>query len=156
MNTFETLKEGIQQQDGTKFPSKAFADLVLRPAYDNAKENLLGAMMEVNRAQLIMLCERGLLTQQEAESIEKGLRQLDLRALETGEYTGAYEDLFFEVEGKLLDACGDPAGSLHLARSRNDMGVTMYRMVLRRRLFKVMEAINGFLAKVAVLAREHE
>ena len=156
MNTFETLKEGIQQQDGTKFPSKAFADLVLRPAYDNAKENLLGAMMEVNRAQLIMLCERGLLTQQEAESIEKGLRQLDLRALETGEYTGAYEDLFFEVEGKLLDACGDPAGSLHLARSRNDMGVTMYRMVLRRRLFKVMEALNGFLAKVAVLAREHE
>lgn len=156
MNTFENLREQIQQQDGTKFPSKAFAELVLRPAYDNAKQNLLGAMMEVNRAQLIMLHEQGLLTQQEAKSIEKGLREIDLQALVHGEYTGKYEDLFFEVEGKLLELCGDPAGSLHLARSRNDMGVTMYRMVLRQRLLGVMEALSDFIAKVAVLAKEHE
>lgn len=156
MKEFETLREQIRQQDGDRFPSRAFAALVLRPAYDQAKKNMLGAMMEVNRAHLIMLHEQGLLTQQEAESIGKGLNEIDTEALEHGEYTGQYEDLFFEVEGKLLELCGDPAGSLHLARSRNDMGVTMYRMVLRRRLTGVMEALNGFIAKLAVLAREHE
>lgn len=156
MTDFETMREQIRQQDGDAFPSKAFTALVLKPAYDNAKQNLLGSMMEVNRAQLIMLREQGLLTQQEALSIEKGLREIDLHALEHGEYTGKYEDLFFEVEGKLLELCGDPAGSLHLARSRNDMGVTMYRMVLRRRLAGVMEALHGFIAKVNALAKEHE
>ncbi len=156
MNEFDALRAQIQAQDGDRFPSKAFTALVLKPAYDNAKENLLGAMMEVNRAQLIMLREQGLLTAEEALAIEKGLRQIDTDALAHGEYTGAYEDLFFEVEGKLLELCGDPAGSLHLARSRNDMGVTMYRMVLRRRLAQVMEALSDFIAKVAVLAKEHE
>ena len=156
MTDFETMREQIRQQDGDAFPSKAFTALVLKPAYDNAKQNLLGSMMEVNRAQLIMLREQGLLTQQEALSIEKGLREIDLHALEHGEYTGKYEDLFFEVEGKLLELCGDPAGSLHMARSRNDMGVTMYRMVLRRRLAGVMEALHGFIAKVNALAKEHE
>lgn len=156
MEAFDTLREQIRQQDGEKFPSRAFTALVLKPAYDHAKQNLLDAMMEVNRAQLIMLRERELLTRQEAACIEKGLRQIDLHALEHGEYTGQYEDLFFEVEGKLLELCGDPAGSLHLARSRNDMGVTMYRMVLRRRLAGVMEALDGFITKMNILAREHE
>ena len=156
MRDFEAMKREIEARDGQRFPAKAFTALVLKPAYDHAKQNLLGAMMEVNRAQLIMLRERELLTQQEASCIEKGLREIDLGALESGEYTGMYEDLFFEVEGKLLELCGDPAGSLHLARSRNDMGVTMYRMVLRRRLAGVMEALNRFIEQVSVLAKAHE
>ena len=156
MTDFETMKSQIQQLDGDKFPAKAFTALVLKPAYDNAKQNLLGPLMEVNRAQLIMLYEQGLLTVEEATCIRKGLDEVDLNALEHGEYTGTYEDLFFEVEAKLLELCGDPAGSLHLARSRNDMGVTMYRMVLRRRIAEVMEALDGFIAKVATLAKQHE
>ena len=102
MTDFETMRSQIQQLDGDKFPAKAFTALVLKPAYDNAKQNLLGAMMEVNRAQLIMLFEQGLLTVEEAACIRKGLGEVDLNALEHGEYTGAYEDLFFEVEAKLL------------------------------------------------------
>lgn len=156
MRDFESLRQSIICEDGEKFPAKSFTSLVLKPAYDNAKRYLLGAMMEVNRAQLIMLREQGLLTAEEAKAIKYGLETLDLDVLAHGEYTGKYEDLFFEVEGKLLEISGDPAGSLHMARSRNDMGVTMYRMTLRRFLLQTMEALAGFIDKLSALAEEHK
>lgn len=59
MSNYETLREETLRQDGAQFPAKSFTALVLKPAYDNAREHLLGAMMEVNRAQLIMLTEPG-------------------------------------------------------------------------------------------------
>lgn len=155
MSNYETLREETLRQDGAQFPAKSFTALVLKPAYDNAREHLLGAMMEVNRAQLIMLTEQGLLTREEAKAIRRGLETLDTESLASGEYTGRYEDLFFEVEARLLELCGDPAGSLHLARSRNDMGVTMYRMVLRRCLAGVMDELCAFTGKLTAVAEKH-
>ena len=41
-------------------------------------------------------------------------------------FDAGYEDLFFYVEGLLIQACGeDVAGRLHTARSRNDIDMTM-------------------------------
>lgn len=155
MKSMEKMRKEIIEQDGSRFPARSFTALVLKPAYDNARDHLLGAMMEVNRAQLIMLSEQGLLKKEEAAAIRRGLETIDVEALAQSEYTGRHEDLFFEVESRLLELCGDPAGSLHLARSRNDMGVTMYRMVLRRCLAGVMDALAGFLEKLTAFSQEH-
>ena len=156
MDDFAFLRREIEKRDGARFPARSFADLVLVPAYESAQRNLLDAMMEVNRAQLIMLRERGLLSAEEAGAIARGLEKIDLRALREGAYSGKYEDLFFEVEAALLSLCGDAAGSLHLARSRNDMGVTMYRMALRRHLANVMAALDGLIDVLSALAEEHK
>ena len=156
MQDFQSLRREVICAEGDHFPAKSFSELVLKPAYDNAKHYLLDAMMAVNKAQLIMLYEQGLLTEKEAGEIKKGLCALNLEALAKGEYTGQYEDLFFEVEGKLLNICGDSAGSLHLARSRDDMGVTMYRMVLRDCLLKTIETLCSLIEKLSILAQEHK
>jgi argininosuccinate lyase len=56
------------------------------------------------------------------------------------------------VEDLLLRDAGEVAGNLHLARSRNDMGVTIYRMVLRGRLLQVIEGVQGLYQALCVRA----
>ena len=54
------------------------------------------------------------------------------RVLRNARYDGSFEDLFFFIEHTLASTCGAQiAGKMHTARSRNDIDLTMYRMVLR-------------------------
>ena len=62
---------------------------------------------------------------------------LDAGEIRASPYTGKFEDLFFHVEHLIYESAGEAAGNLHLARSRNDLGVAMYRMALRDRLLRV-------------------
>src|SRR5690606_24623210 len=49
-------------------------------------------------------------------------------------------DLFFLVEGKIAERIGEElAGNMHIARSRNDMGVAMYRIALRERILTLID-----------------
>lgn len=155
-SSYEEMKERVGLEDGEKFPAKSFTELVLKPAYDNAKEKLLPPMMEVNYAHLIMLYEQKLLGKEEAKKIAKALEGLNLEQFRNGCYTGKYEDLFYEVEDALLKSVGDIAGNLHLARSRNDMGVTMYRMVMREYLLEVMKSLQKLIEVFNCLAEEHK
>ena len=125
-------KDSIFKREGTKFPGATYSEVVLAPAYENAKRVLLDPMIAIHKAHLIMLVEECLLSEQEAGRIMAGIRSLDIRALKESVYTGQYEDLFFLVESKIIEIAGEAGGSLHLARSRNDMGVAMYRIPTRK------------------------
>lgn len=153
---YQQQKEQVQKAEGMTFPAQSFTNLVLKPAYDHAKIELLEPMMEVNRAHLLMLNEQKLLNDADAKTIAQALETLDLDQFRFGEYTGKYEDLFFEVEDALLQKAGDIAGNLHLARSRNDMCVSMYRMVIRKRLLRVMDALQAMIDHFLALAQEHK
>ncbi|MCZ8521691.1 MULTISPECIES: argininosuccinate lyase [Paenibacillus] len=143
------------KEEGAAFPGRTYAEVVLGPAFHQAKAELLIPMMAVNKAHLIMLREQGLITDPEAENIAAALKSLDLSALQQSGYTGQFEDLFFQVEHGLLELAGDAAGNLHLARSRNDMGIAIYRLVLRE---KLLEAIGSALLlheRLIAFAGEH-
>jgi len=126
--------------EGTRFPGLTYAEVVLEPAYDQAKAELLEPMMAVNKAHLIMLREQQLISGEEAGRIASALKAVELPKLRAGRYTGQFEDLFFQVEHELLEAAGDAAGNLHLARSRNDMGIAIYRIALRGKLLRAIES----------------
>jgi argininosuccinate lyase len=130
----------IQARDGLVFPGASYVDAVLRPAYDAAKSVLLGDMMDLHRAHLVMLRQRGIVDGGEASAIAVGLGQLDVDAIAASDYTGVFEDLFFAVESRLLDLVGPAAGNLHIARSRNDMGMCLDRMAMRPKLLAVLRA----------------
>lgn len=161
----EAMRNAAQARDGDIFPSRSFTGLVLKPAYDEAKTNLLEYMSRVNRAHLVMLFEQGIVTDADAAAIRAALEALPEERLSGGVYTGKYEDLFFEVEDWLLKRAGDPAGNLHIARSRNDMGVALYRMALRDRLLELIRAavsletaftaFGSAHAKTAMVAHTH-
>jgi argininosuccinate lyase len=127
-------REDLMNTEGTSFPGKTYAEVVLEPAFNEAKVHLLGPMMAINKAHLIMLLEQGLIHEDESKQIAKAIQAINLGDLRNSSYTGEFEDLFFQVENQMLELAGDVAGNLHLARSRNDMGICIYRMVLREKL----------------------
>ncbi|WP_462409848.1 argininosuccinate lyase [Neobacillus sp. Marseille-QA0830] len=139
-----SMMESILEKEGRKFPGATYSEVVLAPAYEHAKQSLLEPMIEIHKAHLIMLVEQGLLEESEAAQIMKGIHALDKDALIQSTYDGQYEDLFFLVESQIMDVAGEIGGSLHLARSRNDMGVAIYRMVLRDKLHISLNSLLSF------------
>jgi argininosuccinate lyase len=142
-------------EEGTRFPGKTYAEVVLEPAYDQAKKELLDPMIAVNKAHLIMLYEQGLVTQRDAQAIARALLELNTEKLRSNRYTGRFEDLFFKVEHELLALAGEVAGNLHLARSRNDMGIAIYRLVLRGKLLAALNSALELQERLIDLARAH-
>jgi argininosuccinate lyase len=139
-----SIRENILEKEGRKFPGTTYSEVVLAPAYEHAKHVLLDPMIAIHKGHLIMLVEQGLLLEDEAGHIMDGIRALDMCALRESTYDGEYEDLFFLVESKIMEVAGEVGGSLHLARSRNDMGVAMYRMVLRSKLQVALKSLLSF------------
>ncbi len=151
-----SLREQIIKKEGKAFPSKTYTSLVLEPAYDEAKRELLDSMIEIHNAHLIMLVEQGLVGKDEAKKIAKAVSQLDQDEIQARSYTGEFEDLFFEVEHALIEDAGDIAGNLHIARSRNDMGIAIYRMTLRKKLLPLIEKAIKLREALVEMTDEHK
>ncbi|NEZ44908.1 argininosuccinate lyase [Paenibacillus alvei] len=149
-------RETWMETEGTAFPGKTYTEVVLEPAFNEAKAHLLDPMMAINKAHLIMLEKQQLITHEEAEAIARAIQSIDLKALQQASYTGQFEDLFFQVEHQLLEHAGDIAGNLHLARSRNDMGIAIYRMVLREKLIVTLSSALQLNEQLLLFAKEHQ
>ncbi len=118
-----------------------YADSVLAENFADARRLFLGPLLAIHRAHLLMLAEQGILSPGDARALGRALAALPLDELAAAAYDGTSEDLFFHVNRLLERSCGrDLAGRLHTARSRNDIDMTMYRMVLRGRLLELLDA----------------
>jgi argininosuccinate lyase len=148
-------REAIFAEEGSSFPGATYKETVLEHAYDNAKRNLLDAMMAANKAHLIMLAEQDLVTPADARALMKALLELDRDRIRASSYTGHFEDLFFYVEYLVRESAGEAAGNLHIARSRNDLGVAMYRMALRYRLLQAEAAWLTLQRSLLGVAEQH-
>lgn len=152
---FEDFRNKTQQEDGMIFPSNIYRKVVLQPAYDEAKKNFLTIMLQINIAHLKMLEEQGLVKKEEATQIGVALKKLDLNYYRIQDYSPQYEDLFFRIENKLIELAGDVAGNLHIGRSRNDMGIAIYRMTLRKKLLELMRELLTLRDDLIAAAEEH-
>ncbi|CAG0990472.1 partial argininosuccinate lyase, partial [Anaerolineae bacterium] len=78
------------------------------------------------------LSRAGILTEQEAQTIENGLEKI-LGEFETDQfqYADGDEDIHTAVERRLTEIVGPVAGKLHTGRSRNDQIATDIRLWLR-------------------------
>jgi len=92
-----------------------------------------------------MLCEQGILTQEEQQAIENGLMQVKAE-IEAGEFIWKIEDedLHMAIEKRLTDLIGDAGKKLHTARSRNDQVATDFRLY-------VQDKNQVLMAKIATL-----
>ncbi len=150
-----THKQKILEREGKQFPAKTYKNLVLEPAYNQAKSNSVRPMLQIHFAHLIMLVEEGIVKQEEAVEIVKSIHKIDPEEVGERFYNGSYEDLFFEIEDFLIKDAGELAGNLHIARSRNDMGIAIYRMNLRERLLELIEAALHLRQSLIELTEEH-
>jgi argininosuccinate lyase len=148
-------RRSIFDREGRSFPGATYREVILAPAYENARRNLLPAMLAANKAHLIMLVERDLIPRQDANAVMRAIAGLDVARLQASSYTGEFEDLFFQVENLIAESAGEAAGNLHLARSRNDLGVAMYRMVLRDKLLRAERSLLELQDVLLAVANEH-
>jgi argininosuccinate lyase len=104
-----------------------------------------------SRAHAAMLAAQGIVTDKDAEAIREGLLTI-LSEIEGGkfEFSTALEDIHMNVEARLRDLIGAPAGRLHTARSRNDQVAVDFRLWVRdqcdaadQALVALMQALLG-------------
>jgi argininosuccinate lyase len=140
----------------TKFPAPVYRDTVLAPVFADAKRYFLDPLLEIEYAHTLMLARQGIMPESEAAQCIRALDALDRVEVRAAEYDGSFEDLFFYIEKKLAEACGEEvAGKMHTARSRNDIDLTMYRMVLRGRLTRIFDSLVGLRRELVELAWEN-
>jgi argininosuccinate lyase len=138
------------------FPAPIYRDTVLAQIFNDARRYFLGPLLAIQYAHTLMLAKQGILTGPEAARCLRALDALDLDAIRSASYDGTFEDLFFLMERALAQSCGPHlAGKMHTARSRNDIDLTMYRMVLRTRLTGTMHSVVALRQRLVDLAWAH-
>ncbi|MEH7463344.1 argininosuccinate lyase [Bacillus thuringiensis] len=153
------MQEGnkeFMQREGVTFPGKTYADCILQHIFCFQKKYLLEDMFRIHHAHVIMLEEEGLLKKQDAKKIVMAVEKVKTISLDKLVYSEEYEDLFFLVEHLIQkEADSDSISNMHIGRSRNDMGVAMYRMSLRRYLLRYIEHFILLQEGILGQAKEH-
>jgi len=105
-----------------------------------------------SRAHAAMLAATGILSDTDAEAIGEGLLTV-LSEIETGNFPFRVEleDIHMNVEARLKEVIGAPAGRLHTARSRNDQVAVDFRLWVRDQcdaaISGIQALISAFLAQ---------
>jgi len=107
-----------------------------------------------SRAHAAMLAARNIISNSDAEAIREGLLTV-LSEIEGGtfNYSTALEDIHMNVEARLKEIIGEPAGRLHTGRSRNDQVATDFKLWVRDQ-FDAAE--TGLLALIKALLGQAE
>ena len=88
-----------------------------------------------SKAHAAMLAKQGIITADDARKIAHGLDTI-LSEIGSGKFKfkRELEDIHMNVESRLAELIGQPAGRLHTARSRNDQVATDFRLWMRDRI----------------------
>ena len=106
-----------------------------------------------SRAHAAMLAATGILTNKDAEAIREGLLTV-LSEIEAGkfQFSTALEDIHMNVESRLKELIGEPAGRLHTARSRNDQVAVDFRLWVRDQCDAIDAALDALMKALLVQA----
>jgi argininosuccinate lyase len=99
-----------------------------------------------SRAHAAMLAATGILTDSDAKAIREGLLTV-LSEIEGGTFPfrTELEDIHMNVEARLKELIGEPAGRLHTARSRNDQVATDFRLWVRDQIDAAAEGLTALI-----------
>ena len=138
------------------FPHPVYAETILGPQFRESQKWLFEPMIDASEAHLLMLADRQLMPAEQAARVAGALDGLRREGAEAFRYAPEVEDLFFQMEARILESAGEEAGgNLHLARSRNDLDAAMARLTVRRLLLETHEMLEALRATVLRLIGEH-
>jgi len=114
-----------------------------------ARDDLAGSTAHAE-----MLAAVGIITNEDKSAIHKGLKQIG-EEIESGkfQYSRALEDVHMNIESRLKELIGEPAGRLHTARSRNDQVATDFRLYVRGQLDAFDAGLTALQMALAVKAK---
>ncbi|UYV36231.1 argininosuccinate lyase [Rhodobacteraceae bacterium D3-12] len=100
-----------------------------------------------SRAHAAMLAATGIVSDSDAQAMREGLLTV-LSEIEGGtfEFSAALEDIHMNVEARLKEIIGEPAGRLHTGRSRNDQVATDFKLWVRDQMDAAIAGIEALIA----------
>jgi argininosuccinate lyase len=130
----------LAREDVAKFTSSMKDDV-----------RLAKAVVDINKAHVIMLMEQKILKQSDGTKLLQALAKFS-----TSNLDDSAEDVHMAVEEAVLKEAGETAGgNLHIAKSRNDQVATAIRMELRNELLSMMHAVSLVQDHLVEVAKEH-
>lgn len=107
-------------------------------------------------AHATMLAKQGILTANEALSIEKGLIQIK-QEIEDDQFIFdiAHEDIHMSVETRLIDLIGEAGKKLHTARSRNDQVAVDFKQYVQKQNLLIVDLIEEVIATLMAISKEN-
>ena len=144
MTNSSTISSEVAHQRGMRI-SKLSADELVRLSGAHADTDHLHAedLMLINYAHVVMLVEQKIISMEEARPILKTIQKLEtlgwdkliIRDPRVG-------DLTTQVEAYIIKETGEPVGGkMHTGRSRNDLNPTMDKMLIRREILEIYQAL---------------
>ena len=131
MSPNDTSKSANAQWGGrfTGGPAEVMENINASIGFD---QRLFAQDIAGSRAHADMLVAQGILSLEDGNAINDGLDTIS-REIEAGNFpfSQALEDIHMNIEARLRDLIGEPAGRLHTARSRNDQVATDFRLWVR-------------------------
>jgi argininosuccinate lyase len=112
--------------------------------------------IEGSKAHCAMLVAQGIVSAADGRAIAEGLDRVAAEiAAGTFVFRDDLEDIHMNVEARLAELIGEPAGRLHTARSRNDQVATDLRLWTRRACDAVDGALTSLQAALIDQADRH-
>jgi argininosuccinate lyase len=115
---------------------------LMEPALRRTFAPQLPLTTEINKAHVLMLLDRGIISADVAGRLARAV--LELEEAGPGAFTldPALEDPYFNYEAKLIGMVGpDVGGRIHIGRSRNDLKSTQDRLRARKVALSIMDEL---------------
>lgn len=106
-------------------------------------------LIQQNKAQLVTLSEGRLISNELAKKLAGALRDVDAANRSEG---GKASMNYLDLEEQLVAKIGAEASNLHLGRSRNDLGATSERLVMREETLELLGMIANVRESLVELA----
>ena len=109
-----------------------------------------------SQAHCAMLMECGIISDEDGRAILDGLKQVQ-GEIDSGAFAfkTALEDIHMNIEARLSELIGEPAGRLHTARSRNDQVATDFKLWVRAALDQLDSALGVLQSALIGQAERH-
>lgn len=127
--------ESGQEMWGGRFAAKPDEVMEAINASIDVDKRLAEEDIRGSKAHVRMLADRGIVTETDRDAILEGLEAVAEEIREGNfPFRKDLEDIHMNVEARLKEKVGEPAGRLHTARSRNDQVATDFRLWVREAL----------------------
>ena len=138
--------QAANQMWGGRFASGPDAIMTAINASIGFDQRLYAQDIAGSRAHAAMLAATGILSPTDAEAIGEGLLTV-LSEIRDGkfQFRTDLEDIHMNVEARLKDLIGVPAGRLHTARSRNDQVAVDFRLWVRDQCDAAISGITALM-----------
>ena len=147
--------DGTNSMWGGRFTSGPDAVMEAINASIDVDQRMAKQDIDGSRAHVRMLAQQGIISDADAAAIDDGLATVSeeiAQGLLT--FRRELEDIHMNVEARLKEIVGEPAGRLHTGRSRNDQVATDFRLWVRDSIDRVDAGLAALIGGLLDRAEE--